>query len=89
MKILVNLDIYLVVLDPLLLLRVYFMSRRFFLEGYKFGLYLIVPISLAVCTAIPGVREKIFRDFLRLPYPNEKERDQEQLEKLRQITRKD
>lgn len=65
------------------------MAKRFFLEGYKFGLYLVIPISLAVVAAVPSFREYVFSDFLRLPYPKEEERNQEQLQKLRQIARKD
>lgn len=61
------------------------MSRRFFLEGWKFGVYLIVPIGLAIGVTVPSIREKVLSQF-SLSYPVD--RPGEDLEKLKHLKEK-
>ena len=55
------------------------------LEGFKFAVYLAVPIGLAVSITVPSIRQRVLRD-LGLNYPRQEERgtSPEDLRKLQE-----
>jgi hypothetical protein len=76
------------------------MSKKGLLEALKFGVYLAVPIGLAVAITVPSFRKRVLgkssprarfcvshvsTDQLGLKYPVREERSQEQLKRLQEV----
>ena len=57
------------------------------LEALKFGVYLAVPVGLAVTVAVPSVRRRLLSD-LGLAYPRDEERPaatRQELQRLQEL----